>query len=96
MKCTFHRLAIDELNNAINFYEARQDGLGLEFAEEVDSTIQRIFQYPLANSQISKNCRKCLTHRFPYGIIYQMLEEDILIVSIMHLNREPEYWHNRV
>ena len=33
-----------------------------------------------------------MTQRFPYGIIYHVKEDEILIVSIMQLNRKPKEW----
>ena len=31
-----------------------------------------------------------------YGVIYQIREDKILIVAIMHLNRDPDSWKSRV
>ncbi|OLS16391.1 MAG: plasmid stabilization system [Promethearchaeota archaeon CR_4] len=70
MNITFHPQAVVELNESIDYYENQSIGLGLEFAEEVYSTIQRIIQFPNAWMKFSKNCRRCITHRFPFGIVY--------------------------
>ena len=96
MKYRFHPSAKAELNNSIDYYEDCCSGLGLEFAEEIYSTIQRIIQFPEAWSRLSPNSRRCLTNRFPYGIIYQALKDEILIVAIMQLNRKPGYWKDRL
>jgi len=32
----------------------------------------------------------------PYGVIYQIREETLLIVAVMHLGREPETWKSRL
>ena len=39
--------------------------------------------------------RRCLTNRFPFGIIYTIIEQDIIIVAVMHLNKQPDYWKKR-
>lgn len=41
--------------------------------------------------------RRCLIHRFPYGVIYALDEEEteILILAVMHLHREPGCWSER-
>ncbi|NMC04778.1 MAG: type II toxin-antitoxin system RelE/ParE family toxin [Candidatus Lokiarchaeota archaeon] len=77
------------------FYESQKSGLGVAFAEEVLATIQRILRLPLAWPTISKQCRRCLTKRFPFGIIYSIKQEYILIVAIMPLSRKPGYWEKR-
>ena len=45
---SFHPLAIAELNEAIDYYEELQTGLGLEFAKEIFSSTQRIIDFPAA------------------------------------------------
>ena len=89
MKYSFHPLAVRELTES---NEDNSPGLGLEFSKEIYSTIQRILQFPKAWSKISQNCRRCITQRFPYGIIYHVKEDEILIVSIMQLNKKPRSW----
>lgn len=46
MNFRFHPFAITELNDAIDYYNSKTLNLGLEFAEEIYSTIQRIIQFP--------------------------------------------------
>lgn len=72
MKYSFHPVAERELNKAIDYYNECQDGLGLEFAKEVYSTIQNILSFPQAWTPLSKNTRRYITNRFPYGVIYQV------------------------
>ncbi len=42
MKYTFHPDAELEFEDAINYYEERQNGLGYDFSFQVYSTIKRI------------------------------------------------------
>jgi len=64
-------------------------------ATEVNIPIQNILSYPQAWPSLSKNIRRCLTNRFPYGVIYQISSDEIYIIAIMQLNRKPKYWENR-
>lgn len=96
MKYSFHPEAKEELFKTINYFDECRSGLGLEFSKEVFSTIQRIIHFPSAWSKFSENTRRSLTNRFPYGIIYQIIEEEILIIAVMQLNREPHYWEKRI
>ena len=72
MKLYFHPEAEAEFNQAIEYYEQHQSGLGIELVGEVYATIARIEEYPDAWTPMSKNTRRCLTNRFPYGVIYQI------------------------
>jgi len=72
MRFQFHPAADAEVDRAVEYYERCQSGLGLEFAEEVYAAIGRIIEYPDVWSPMSRNTRRCLTNRFPYGIIYRI------------------------
>jgi plasmid stabilization system protein ParE len=96
MKFYFHPDAKEELDRAVAYYEQCQPGLGLEFAEEVYATIARIIQYPNAWSTLSKNSRRCLVNRFPYGVIYQIKSRTLRIIAVAHLHRRPGYWKERI
>ena len=95
MKYSFHPAAEKELNDAVDYYNECQSGLGLEFAKEIYSTIQNILSFPDAWAPLSANTRRCLTSRFPYGVIYQTADKEIFIIAVMQLNKEPEYWKGR-
>lgn len=96
MKFYFHPDADTEFDKAVECYEECQTGLGLEFAEEVYATISRIMEYPHAWSQMTKNTRRCLINRFPYGIIYQVKAGLLRIIAVANLNRRPGYWKERI
>ena len=96
MKYSFHPSAIIELQESISYYEECQFGLGLEFSKEIFSTIQRIVHFPESWPDLSRNTRRCLSKRFPYGVIYQIAEGEIIIIAVMQQNREPDYWKKRV
>lgn len=96
MSFTFHPEARIEFIEATAYYETCREGLGLRFSREVYATINRIAVRPSAWPQISANTRRCLTRRFPYSVIYEVREEDLLIIAVTHSNREPGYWKNRI
>lgn len=95
MSFSFYSEAEKELNEAIDYYNERQSGLGVDFVEEVYAAIENIISFPYAWAALSKNTRRCLVNRFPYGIIYQIKQDEILIIAVMQLNREPGYWIKR-
>ena len=92
----FLEAAQDDLREAVRYYEVQRPGLGAELREEVGSAIERIKNFPEAWQPLSQNTRRCRLHRFPYGIIYQATEDELLIVAVAHLHREPRYWKDRI
>ena len=95
MNYSFHPDAEKELNEAIAYYNECQNGLALEFVKEVYLAIQNILSFPRAWATLSSNTRRCLTNRFPYGVVYQVTDKEVFVIAVMHLNREPNYWEKR-
>jgi len=95
MKYSFHPEAEIEFNISIDYYEECKINLGLEFANEVYTTIQRILDFPCAWQSLDNDIRRCLINRFPFGIIYYQGGDEIIILAVMQLNRKPNYWLNR-
>lgn len=91
----FLEIAENELIEAIEYYNNQSEGLGYELAFEVQKTIERIVQFPDAWPKLSQRTRRCRCKRFPYGVVYQIRQEAILIIAILHLHRKPSYWKNR-
>jgi len=92
----FLSAAEQELQKTIQYYNDESPGLGYEFANEIRNTLGRIIQYPEAWHPLSNRTRRCRTNRFPYGVIYQIRNDMILIVAIMHMNRKPQSWKPRI
>jgi len=96
MNYRFHPEAGAEFVEAIAYYEDKEPGLGLDFAFEVHSAIERVLAFPNAWPFVEDDVRRCLVRRFPYGMLYSVEEDGIYILAVMHLHRNPEYWKHRM
>jgi plasmid stabilization system protein ParE len=96
MTYDFHPEARLEYREAAAFYRSRRPGLGAAFSLEVEAAIQRILEAPNRWRFLEQDVRTCRTRTFPYAILYTVELDSILIVAVMHLRREPGYWHNRL
>ncbi len=96
MKINFLEIAQIELDDAIEYYNYELPGLGDAFLTEALNALDRIGEFPEAWHPSSKRTRRCQTRRFPYGIIYQIREQEILVVAIAHFHRKPDYWKGRI
>ena len=88
--------AEEEFAEAVDYYNEQRPGLGFEFAAEVQRTFERIRRLPKAWPVFSSRSRRCLTDRFPFGVLYQVCDNCILVGAIMHLKRDPMRWQQRV
>jgi plasmid stabilization system protein ParE len=95
MNFSFHPEAVKELNEAIDYYENLEPGLGYDFALETHSAVKRAIAFPRAWPEIDGDIRRSLVRRFPYGILYSEEQDRIFIIAVMNLHREPNYWKSR-
>lgn len=96
MKIRVLSCAEQELAETVDYYNEQCPGLGYEFAVEVKNTFDRIKSFPEAWALISSRSRRCIINRFPYGVLYQVRQEFILVSAIMHLKRDPKKWQERM
>ena len=96
MSYSFHAEAEQKFHETTNYYECCSPGLGLDFALEVQATIQNVREYPSAWPTLDDDIHRCLTPRFPYGVVYCVENGTVVVLAVMHLHRDPEYWKARI
>jgi hypothetical protein len=96
MRIRFLEIAQIELDEAIAYYNYEVPGLGEVFLTDVLNSLDRIGKFTEAWQTCSKRTRRCQTRRFPYGIMYQIRKDEILVVAIANLHRKPDYWKDRI
>lgn len=92
MQLIFRPEALAELLAAQAWYEARSPGLGSEFARAVDAAVTRAQRTPLSFPCIEADFRHVMARKFPYSIIYQATDQQLVIVSCFHHRRKPGTW----
>ena len=96
MRYEFHPEARQEFRESAAFYESRRENLGVAFTNEIESVLRQIVKAPVSWPFIEDDIRRCLAHRFPYGVLYTIENDYILILAVMHGSRKPGYWHDRL
>ncbi len=89
MNVRFLTPASFELTEAIDYYEGQRLGLGYEFLTEVESAIDKIVQFPNAWTLVSDRTRRILLKRFPFGLLFQVRDDGIIVAAVMDLRRDP-------
>ena len=89
--------AVDELREAVRWYEARSAGLGAELFDAVAETTKLIKDHQEIGESASadRKTRRALVPRFPYQVVYRLRPDEIVIVAVAHLKRRPGYWKIR-
>ena len=89
MNVIFHPAAVQELSEAVAFYNEQIDGLGATFYEEIYESIELIRLYPDGFPFMTRRTRKCLLRKFPYMLLYGIVAGDIVISAVAHQHRHP-------
>ena len=96
----FHPEAELEIQAALDWYEDQVPGLGAEFLEELKRILDLTADTPLLwpvwpGVETAYKVRRALLSRFPFGVAYLLVGEEIRIYAVAHLSRKPGYWKDR-
>lgn len=81
--------AEEDIDNAYNWYESQQAGLGEQLLNELASYYKKLAQNPEAFSKANKRFRQAILPRFPYVIIYEIELVQVVVYSVFHTSRSP-------
>lgn len=92
----FHRLAVDELRGALQWYAERSAKTHERFRAAIFEAVERIAAHPKLPSPIVAHFRYVRPRRFPYVIIYEVRSDGIpFVIAVAHVSRRPSYWRKR-
>ncbi len=89
-----------DMAEAAAWYEARQPELGAEFVEEVIRVWDALSDNPLLHCRQhpTKNIRWRYPERFPYRVIYEVVESErtVIVAAVLHAARHAREWQRRI
>ena len=101
VRVEFHPLAVDEIANAVDWYERQRNGLGVRFLDVVETTVNRASRSPqvgtpvVADQQGSVSVRTMSLGGFPWTLAYEVVGDSIVVLAVFHQRRLPNYWLER-
>ena len=91
----FLSVASDELIDAATYYDEQALGLGDKFLDRVDSAVSQLKEQPEIWPLINQNIHRRLIRQFPFALLYRIQGDEVIILAVMHLKRNPRYWIDR-
>lgn len=85
-----------EMYEAAKYYESQASGLGIDYLSEVERAVASISESPMTWPKVKGELRRRLVRRFPFGILYYIESEEIVLVAVAHLRKKPGYWEKRI
>jgi len=84
-----------DINEARQWYEAERIGLGDELIDAVDEVLARVQRAPRLYAKVFQELRLALVRRFPYAVVYRIDDDQITVVAVYHMHRDPRGWQSR-
>lgn len=85
-----------EFDEAFDYYERQLPGLGDRFLDNVTRTVELICRMPTVAACIFLDARRRSLNRFPYVVIYRVVNDTVQVISVFHTSRNPDIWKSRV
>jgi toxin ParE1/3/4 len=96
LRARFRDEVAEEVNEAIDFYEADSPTKAADFEAEFRRILREIKEHPELGSLTLRGCRRRLLQGFPYSIIYLIRPDHVSIIALSHSSRQWGYWVERV
>ncbi|HJS01215.1 MAG TPA: type II toxin-antitoxin system RelE/ParE family toxin [Flavobacterium sp.] len=88
LKFTF-RANVDTIV-AYEFYESRRKNLGERFLDELENCYKSIVLNHETYTIVHKTYRQAIVKKFPFVVLYNVDEKDIIITAIFNTSKNPK------
>jgi len=95
VRVRFRVEAAADVQTARSWYDEQRSGLGDEFVESLERTIELVSSFPDAFPEIAAGHRRALLRRFPYAVYYRIDRDVIDVLACLHGSRSPEVRRSR-
>lgn len=89
MKLKLRDAAVADLDLARRWYRAVDEALVIRFEESVATVFERIVEQPRLFPVVHRDVRRALLKTFPYGVFFRSVGDDLVVVAVLHLRRDP-------
>jgi toxin ParE1/3/4 len=88
--------ASQDVEQAQNYHEGRQEGLGQAFLDRLKDTLDAIRSTPDLYSAVWRNVRTAKMRKIQFIVYYRVNDDRIEVLAIMHGHRSARAWRGRV
>ncbi len=92
MKLVVSEAAKNEFDEIIQYYRQETTFVSSLFVIEAIHSLKIIRKFPSSGRFFYKKHQRFVVKGFPYYIVYQVLQDSILVTAFAHQHRRPNYW----
>ena len=85
-----------EFKEALLWYDSQEVGLGDSFLQKCDEVFLIIADDPERHPEIGRGYRRYVIQEFPFAILYEFDDREVIIVSVFNCSRDPQIWKDRL
>lgn len=82
--------ARQDIADAMSWYASKVENLDKRFLKAVEETLYRIQRNPFAFKSVYKKFRQSAVKRFPYVILYEPEQKNVVIYSVFNTWQHPK------
>ena len=95
-KLKFTTEALFDIEDIVLLYEEQRLGLSHDFELCLEAGIEEVLRNSEAFQKRYKSIKIRFISRFPYGIHYIFIENEITVIGVFHTSRSPNNWSKRL
>ncbi len=84
-----------DFDESFDWYAERSAAAAVRFAGAVDDALLKSALNPAQFASRDGVHRDCPVERFPFRIVYRIVEDRVLVVALAHAKRRPGFWKRR-
>jgi plasmid stabilization system protein ParE len=85
-----------EVAEAAQWYDSRERGLGRSFVHALKAATAALRRNPFLYQIVLGQARRLILRRFPYCVIYEIQDSDVVVLACHHEARDPGAWEQRI
>ena len=82
--------AVIDMQKAYDYYEENKPGLGERFLDTLEYYFDRVQKYPEHYQVKRKPYREAFIKDFPYLIVYEIIEENVIVYAVFNTHLDPK------
>jgi hypothetical protein len=91
----YHPLFDCDVREAAGWYDRRSAGLGDVFVDLVSQSVAQLLADPERFALGPTGCRYVRIPRFPYVVLFDLVDHELLIFGVLHTARSMDKWRER-
>ena len=91
----YHPLFDCDVRESAAWCDRRSQGLGDDFDHPVRICVEQVIADPDRFAPASTGCRYLRLRRFPYVVLFEVANQELLLPGVLHTARSIDKWRDR-